>query len=366
MKTILFISKAPPYSGGGAENVIWELGQHLAQNGWDVHYLCPDGDAPSRENIHHWPISTPNTFFAEKVGFFVKSPIKFINILKKIDPDIVYDNSSPIPYIYAYATSKKTVTKVHAVYGMKAFSNKDNIITKIGTIIGEQLYRVLDGDKILAVSKSTRSELQSVVNRSPDKIHLVENGIKTEEYEYNYNPNGDILCLCALTPRKNISTLLKSWKQIQARGNISRKLIIAGDGPCRTELEREAEELDLENISFRGYVEEGEKKELMKNAHIYVLPTKMEGFGLSNLEAMASGCITITSDTLGVRDYMIDGENGHLIESTNHRELAAVMRCCLKNKENQKSIAEAARQTAESYRLEEMVEQEREVLESFI
>jgi glycosyltransferase involved in cell wall biosynthesis len=368
MPRILFLTKAPPYRNTGAEQVVWGIGQHLAANGWDVHFLTPGGDnTPDIEDVTFHGVKTPDSFFAEKAAFFLRGASAYLELRSELDPDLVYDNPSPFPFPYAHLLdSDRLVAKVHAVYGLSAFRNKHHPITKIGTLLGEQLYRGMDGRRLLTISESTKHRLGKRVRRNADDIIVVENGIEYERFEYRFNPDGPVLSLCELTPRKNVACLLRAWSRLEADGLVDRPLVIAGDGPRRTALEELASELSLSSVTFEGHVPEDEKLKLFSDAFCYVLPTQMEGFGLANLEAMASGCITVTTDTPGVRDYLVDGTNGRMVPPNDSQTLAETLADVLAAPNSQEPLAKAGRETAAAHDRTSTLERERHVLERMV
>jgi len=368
MGTILFLNKAPPYRHTGAEQIVWATATHLADSGWDVHFLCPDSDEPMPEtSITFHEVGTPDSFFAEKAAFFLKGIPEFRRVCRRIDPDLIYDNSSPFPFLYAYLfNSHRMVTKVHAVYGLTAFENKDHPITKIGTLVGEQFYRALDGDRMLSISESTKHRLGKLVRSNPNEISVVHNGIEVDQFDYKFSPDGPVLSLCELTPRKNVGMLLRAWAELEQQNLVDRELVIAGDGPRRDELESLASELSLSNVTFRGYVPNEEKIQLFRESFCYVLPTKMEGFGLSNLEAMASGCVVVSTDTPGVRDYLRDGENGRMVPSNDVNALANVLQELFGDPDDAEGLAKAGRVTAQEHDISNTVAHEGTVLEELL
>jgi glycosyltransferase involved in cell wall biosynthesis len=364
MPRILFLNKAPPYRETGAEQVVWNVGTHLADAGWDVHFLSPgDSNPPSIDNVVLHEVETPNSFFAEKATFFLKGIPAYRQVTSAIDPDIIYDNASPFPFLYAYfADPKRVITKVHAIYGLSAFENKHHPITQVGTVVGEQFYRLMDGNRLLTISESTRNRLQPLVRRNPDGITVVRNGIEAEDFEYSFEPKGPVVTLCELTPRKNIAALLQAWSQIENKGT-NRRLVVAGDGPLREDLETLARELSLTAVTFRGYVSDEEKVKLLRDAFCYVLPSRMEGFGLTNLEAMAGGCVVVSSETAGVRDYLNDGTNGIAVPVDDPLALSEALIDLLENSDKFEELARRGRETAESHRIADILEHEQTVLE---
>lgn len=368
MPDILFLNKAPPYRHTGAERVLWNVATHLAEEGWRVHILCPEGDKPPEvENITFHHVPTLDSFFGEMASYFLSGIPAFRRVITSYDIDLIYDNASPFPFVFAYTyPNQELVTKVHAIYGVSAFQNKSNLISKVGTPLGEQLYRLLDGATMLAVSESTKDRLSGLVRCNPEEITVVPNGIDVSEFDYKFNPDGPIISLCELTPRKNISALLRAWSRLEPARKPNRELIIAGDGTRRKPLEELASDLSLTSVRFVGYVSEKRKRKLFRDAFCYVLPTRMEGTGISNIEAMASGCVVLSTDSPGVSDYLTDQENGYLVSVDDPKSLSERLEEILDNAITQEHVAEAGRKTAEQFDIKETVNREQRVLEGML
>lgn len=88
------------------------------------------------------------------------------------------------------------------------------------------------------------------------------------------------------------------------------RLIVAGDGPCRRELEASAPS----NVEFRGFVSEAEKRQLLTECKAFIMNAKAEDFGMSPVEALASG-----TPVIGVREgytqhQIADGVTGILYD----------------------------------------------------
>lgn len=124
-------------------------------------------------------------------------------------------------------------------------------------------------------------------------------------------PMGDIMLLSVgeLIPRKNHETV------IRALGTLSRRditYVICGKGPLIGHLSNVARECGVpDKVRFLGF--RNDIPELCKAADISVLPSKIEGFGMAGVEAMAAGIPLIASDIQGIRDYSADGKTGYLI-----------------------------------------------------
>jgi glycosyltransferase involved in cell wall biosynthesis len=72
----------------------------------------------------------------------------------------------------------------------------------------------------------------------------------------------------------------------------------------------------IEGLSYKGLVRGEEKRQMLQDANIFVLPTfyKMEGLPISIIEAMATGNVIISTDHGAISDLVTEGDNGFLIK----------------------------------------------------
>jgi alpha-1,3-rhamnosyl/mannosyltransferase len=106
-----------------------------------------------------------------------------------------------------------------------------------------------------------------------------------------------ILFLGTLEARKNIGVLLEAYDRLRQRQPAAPPLVIAGRAtPAAESYRSRARALRLDDvIQWTGYVDEATRRELFAGAHMLVLPSLDEGFGLPVLEAMACGVPVVIS-----------------------------------------------------------------------
>lgn len=157
-----------------------------------------------------------------------------------------------------------------------------------------------------AVSASATEYARSLTD---DPIAIVPNGIDLSAYKQpakRPNPSGlkSILYIGRLERRKGLKYLLQAYKLLStADPNV--RLIIAGDGPDREKLELLAEDLQLPNVEFLGYISEAQKHELLATSDLFCSPAVFgESFGIVLLESMATGLVTVAGNNSGYRDLM--------------------------------------------------------------
>jgi len=103
-------------------------------------------------------------------------------------------------------------------------------------------------------------------------------------------------------------------------------LEIAGAGDYRPALERLVASLDLgARVRFLGRIDETEKLALLRRAWALVFASPKEGWGITNLEAAASGTPVVASNSPGIRESVRDGETGFLVPHGDTRAMAAAM-----------------------------------------
>jgi glycosyltransferase involved in cell wall biosynthesis len=110
-----------------------------------------------------------------------------------------------------------------------------------------------------------------------------------------------VCCVRRMVPRMGLGVLIDAWAQ-ELAGDASTRLLIAGDGELRGELEREIAGRSLgESVSLVGPVSEQDLLALYRTADVNVVPSiSFEGFGLVVLEAAACGTPSIVTRTGGL------------------------------------------------------------------
>lgn len=111
-----------------------------------------------------------------------------------------------------------------------------------------------------------------------------------------------------------------------AGGRAPRALHLVGSGELEPALRQKAQELQLEEVHFRGYLGEDEVARLLGSTLALILPSIEEQHGLVVNEALAMGVPVLLSDNCGARDLLVrSGVNGYVFEADNVSGLAHFM-----------------------------------------
>lgn len=110
---------------------------------------------------------------------------------------------------------------------------------------------------------------------------------------------------------KGVDVLLEALARVQTPF----ECVILGDGSHRAECERLCDELGLrDRVRFEGYVPQARIAEFYKDASLAVMSSLWpEPFGATGLEAMRCGLPVVAFDAGGIREWLLDGENGYLV-----------------------------------------------------
>ncbi len=212
---------------------------------------------------------------------------------------------------------------------------------KFGTDRKEKLYEFLDSkalkrlDLAVAVSGQVKEDL---VRKGLDqkKIVIIHNGIRTGDGEEKRDPfeirkryavqEDDFIIgtVGRLSHEKGHAYLIEAMAEL-AKDIGRMKLLIAGDGPLKNDLEHLVEKLGLcGHVKLIGYEEK--IGEFLSSIDVFVLPSLTEGLPVSLLEAMAAGKPVIASRVGGTQEVIEDGENGISIPPMDCRAISEAVK----------------------------------------
>lgn len=156
----------------------------------------------------------------------------------------------------------------------------------------------------------------------PAKIRIKPHFVDASAIAPRFTPGDYVLYLGRLSPEKGVLGLVQALA-----GERDIRLKIAGAGPLEAELRGFLREKRLPHIELVGFKAGAEKWDILRNSSCVVLPSECyETFGLSALEAYASGKPVIAS-RLGALPFVVeDGKSGLLFEAGNHVELRGRIR----------------------------------------
>ena len=156
-----------------------------------------------------------------------------------------------------------------------------------------------------------------------------------------------LLCLGRLSPEKGFDLALKAFALIVDRFPRAR-LVLAGDGLARTELERQAAGLGLERVvEFIGWVAPDKVPALMNASTIVVMPSHREGLPSVALEAALMARPVVATRVGGLPEIVLHEKTGLLVDEGNHSALANAICLLLEEPQTARAFGDVARRRAQ-------------------
>lgn len=135
--------------------------------------------------------------------------------------------------------------------------------------------------------------------------------------------------------------LINAWPRVVA-AIPSARLLIAGGGEGLEEVRTTAMRSPVAgNIDMLGYVPEDELSRLWSSSHVFAMPSRGEGFGLTYIEAMRHGIPVVASRQDAGQEVNVDGETGFNVDLDRPRQLADALIVLLSDPARARSIGAA-------------------------
>lgn len=235
---------------------------------------------------------------------------------------------SPASYV-APVRRANLIATVHDLYFLKHSENDEFGGSYFKATFPEGLKRCA---KIIAISEYTKRQIVENYGIDPDKIAVVHLGADLEFFK----PEGErvdvskpfFLCVATIGPkRKNIDRLIEAYAQAKSSAAGFPRLILAGraqDAEAEVKLNALLERERLkDDVHVTGYITNEELARLYRSAMAAIVPSLDEGFGLTAVEAMASGCPVIAANAGALPE--VCGEAAVLVDPANTNEISRAM-----------------------------------------
>jgi glycosyltransferase involved in cell wall biosynthesis len=285
--------------GGGSEVFIDRLAVELMGMGHEVAHLC-GGPVAGRA----YPVIDLGGTFTQ----YARAPLAHHRTVR--DWDLLVDTENGLPYFSPLWRKKPILALVHHVHSDQWDQRFSPALAALGRITEAKVMpRVYRRVPFVANSASTASALADI-GIEPGRIHIVHPGV--DPPTVSGVPRSDqplFVCAGRLMPHKRLDLLLRVWDRVHPV--VGGRLIVIGDGPERASLEAVAGN----GVEFAGRVDETSKWRLLGQAWGLVHSAQHEGWGIVITEAAQVGTPAIGFKVPGVKDAIVDGESGILVES---------------------------------------------------
>jgi len=347
---------------------IREAGHEKTGKGWYTFNIVKELLKLDKQNQYLLYSNSKKNPFKEsdnvKIKYIESKPTKWhflvLKDLKEEKADIFF---APTSYIIP-AFAPKTIRVIVTVHDLVAFLFPGTHNAKAMIIERLTLKKALKkASDIFVVSDNTKKDLLDRFKYSEQRIHITScaasqvfsNPVSEDELnkfkQDKKLPDRFILAVGTLEPRKNFSTLIKSFVNIK-KWHPEYKLVIVGKKGWKfDQIESSLKEYNMEDeIIFPGYLKDEDLQKMYKLAAVFVFPSLYEGFGIPPLEAMASGCPVVSSNLASLPEVV--GEAGLLIDPKNAYKMADAISSLIKNDNVRNMMIERGYIQAEKFKWE--------------
>ncbi|MGA1359567.1 MAG: N-acetyl-alpha-D-glucosaminyl L-malate synthase BshA [Gemmatimonadaceae bacterium] len=312
----------PTYGGSGA--VATELGIALAARGHEVHFI-------SYEHPFRLPHFLPRVYFHEvSIGnypLFEYPPYDLALAVRMHDVALAHQlDLLHVHYAIPHATSawiaKEMLREQGRVLPVVTTLHGTDI-----TIVGQDhsyqaitKFSIERSDRITAVSQWLKDETTRAFGCADCPIEVIPNFV--DPTVFDRSRYGDelrrelgggrpvLMHISNFRPVKRVVDVIRVFARVRAAQ--PGVLVMVGDGPDRPAAEEEARRLGVAaDVRFLGKIDT--VAPLFAAADVYVFPSESESFGLSALEALASGVPVVAARVGGVPEVVRDGVTGALL-----------------------------------------------------
>jgi N-acetyl-alpha-D-glucosaminyl L-malate synthase BshA len=347
----------PTYGGSGI--VATELGLELASRGHEVHFISyaqPIRLDPGTAGIHYHEVEVSTYPLFQHPPYSLALASHMFDVAERHELDLLHVHYA-IPHSIAallargiMATQSKSRRRLPFVTTLHGTD-----ITLVGadrSYFPITKYSIEQSDGITTVSEYLKARTVEVFG-VPNEIRVIPNFVNCELYRPDprrrnarlYAPAGEKILMHVSNFRavKRVGDCLRILHTV--RRETPAHLLMVGDGPERGPAEQLAGELGVEShVTFVGKQDHVER--IFPVAHVLLLPSELESFGLAALEAMACGVPPVATRTGGLPEVVTDGVDGFLENVGDVEAQAQRVISLLTEEPLHRQMAHAARLTA--------------------
>jgi N-acetyl-alpha-D-glucosaminyl L-malate synthase BshA len=344
----------PTYGGSGV--VATELGKALALQGHQVHfisYAMPHRLSSFVENIYYHEVEISNYPLFEHQLYGLSLTSKMLEVIEYEKLDLMHVHYA-IPHAVSGYLAKQILKKNNSDIKLVTTLHGTDI-TLAGlepSFLPLVKFSIEESDGVTAVSRFLKEKTLTNYHIEKD-IEVIHNFIDTEAYKPEPNevlrkhiaPESEKVLVHVSNFRKvkRVTDTILILQHIKKK--LPAKLLLVGDGPDRSECERLARELNLQDdVKFLG--KQDNLPEILSASDLFLMPSQSESFGLSALEAMACGVPVVSSSVGGLPELILQNETGFIAEFGDVERMAKYSIDLLKNDRKRKIFSQNSRERA--------------------
>lgn len=345
---------------GGLEKLLVEIASATDRSRTRLSFVSLGDSGPIAEELRR--LDFPVVCLHRATGFRPSLVPHLAGVFKKLRADVVHTHD-PRPLIYGALSAKWAGTKtvVH---------------TQHGRVFGETprqqwlCHQVVKNVDHFACVSNDIAKLAKERGVPEEKLHVVHNGIRSERFgrpaaedwqdgiqidDIAIEQRRHLVCVARLSPEKGVDTLIDA-ASLLIDDIPDLRLLIAGDGPCRNDLQQQIQRLGLDDhVELLGQTDQ--VPQILDGARLFVLPSNSEGVSLTLLEAMYASVPIVATNVGGTPEVIVNGENGLLVPPKDPAAMAkAIVELWADHGRRMELIHEGHRVASEGFSIDRMLQ----------
>jgi glycosyltransferase involved in cell wall biosynthesis len=278
----------PPKRYGGTERVVWALTEELVARGHEV-TLFASGDSQTSAKLES---VVPRSTREAKINDIHWNLLNLGKVYMRQDEfDIIHDHLCPLSLPIANFSRTPVVTTMHGPF------NNEN----------KKLFQTFMGPNVVTISHSQGKVISNI-----NHAGVVHNGLPMEDYPFKEGIGEDFLLFVGrISMEKGVHLAIEAARMVDLPLVIAAKLDVVDIAYFRASIEPHL----TDRVKWIGEVDQEERNRLMSRARAFLhLAPWREPFGLTLIEAMASGCPVVAFNHGSIPEIIKSGETGFVVE----------------------------------------------------
>lgn len=353
----------PTFGGSGV--VATELGKALAEKGHSVHFITysqPVRLEHFQENVFYHEVTVADYPLFEFAPYETALTSKLVDVASFEKLDLVHVHYA-VPHASVAYMAKQILKEqgYHLPFITTLHGTDITLVGKNESYSPVVTFGINQSDAVTSVSRSLRDDtyrnfkITKEIEVIPNFIDLQRfSKLKKDHFRRAIAPNNQRIIVHASNFRavKRVSDVVSIFNRIHAE--IPSKLLLIGDGPERSRVEKECREsAGCDDIRFLGKLEAVE--EVLSVADLFILPSESESFGLAALEAMACQVPVISSNTGGIPELNLNGVTGFMSDVGDVDSMAANAMTILRDDHTLNTFKQHALEQARRFDIHEIL-----------
>ena len=354
----LIASSYHPHPGGVEEHVrhlarelvarghvvaVWTVdrGEHLGTrlvDGIEVRYLPAPLPSRSARGLLSYAARFPSAWWA------------WMGAWRALRPELLNVQCFGPNGLYALALHRRTRTPLVVSSHGETFTDDHDVFAQSGLLRAGLRRALRDAKAVTGCSSVVLEDLRGRFGLTDGRV--VPNGIDLAEASGGVEPpwwpeHGPVvLALGRVEHKKGFDLLVRAFALLVSEERLpgSARLVIGGDGSALPDLVRLVEELGLsDRVVLPGRLGRTDVAAAVSHADVFVVPSRVEAFGIVALEAWRDGAPLVMTARGGARDFISDGTDGVLVDPEDTAALATSLARLLDDPQFRQCLASAGR-----------------------